>query len=72
MILPFNYMNLNLNINNFGFLKEEHEIRDFYHKSNYILFLSKQDNSPNQIMEAMSNGSIVIAFDNYFTRKYNR
>ena len=69
MILPFNYMNLNLNINNFGFLKEEREIRDFYHKSNYILFLSKQDNSPNQIMEAMSNGSIVIAFDNYFTRE---
>ncbi len=70
MILPINYRKLKLNINNFGFLKEEMKIKEFYYKSNYILFLSKQDNSPNQIMEAMSNGSIIIAFDNYFTREH--
>ncbi len=57
-------------INNFGFIENEQKMRDFYHKSNYILFLSLEDNAPNQTMEAMSNGSIMITFNNSFSTEH--
>ncbi len=57
-------------INDYGFIKEDQIMREFYHQSNYILFLSKQDNAPNQIKEGMANGSIMITFDNNFSKEH--
>ena len=62
--------NINCSINDFGFIKEDQKMREFYYESNYILFLSKQDNSPNQIKEGMANGSIMITFDNTFSKEH--
>ena len=62
--------NCKCDLNNYGYIKEDLKLKEFYLKSNYILFLSMQDNSPNQIMEAMAYGSIMIAFDNDFAKEH--
>ena len=56
-------------LNNYGYIKDDLDLQEFYLNSNHILFFSIKDNSPNQIMEAMSYGSIMIAFYNNFTKE---
>ena len=57
-------------INNFGYIKNISKMKEFYFQSNHILFLSLADNSPNQILEAMSNGSIMISYKNSFSSEH--
>lgn len=47
----------------FGFLKSEEEIRDVYVSADLFVLPSLEDNLPNTMLEAMSCGTPVVAFD---------
>ena len=47
----------------YGFLSSSEQLNTFYSSVSHLLFLSLHDNSPNVLMEGLSHGCVVIAFD---------
>ena len=47
----------------YGFLSSSDQLNSFYSSVTHLLFLSLHDNSPNVLMEGLSHGCVVIAFD---------
>ena len=50
-------------VNSFSYVKTDAELCQLYSASNALLYCSAEDNLPNTVMEAMSSGCPVVAFD---------
>jgi glycosyltransferase involved in cell wall biosynthesis len=64
------------NLINHGFISNKSKLKKIYQKADIYLFLSKQDNSPNTVAEALSCGTPIITFknngaDDYCKNTYN-
>lgn len=55
---------------NYSMIRDQKEMQSFYSSCSHLVFLSTEDNAPNQLMEAMSHGLVVLAFDVGFVNEH--
>ena len=55
---------------NYSMIRDQEGMKSFYASCTHLLFLSTEDNAPNQLMEAMSHGLVVLAFDVGFVNEH--